>query len=96
MQFGLRGQQLEKCRKITIAGLCQIRVLRVAEKREIKKAVMKYTVENGILPEEGELAVVANPKLSSMGEEAEQTKPKEPFSIDTAELLSPRDPLLTI
>jgi len=43
-----------------------------AVKRDIKEVVVKRMMEKGILPEEGELAGVANPV--SVGEEAEQTK----------------------
>ncbi len=57
--------------------------------------VLKYMVENGILPEEGELAGV-DPISSSGGEGAEQTKPQELISIDPAALPSPQDPLLNI
>ncbi|ROL53222.1 hypothetical protein DPX16_0089 [Anabarilius grahami] len=44
----------------------------------------------------GAQAGVADQIASSVGEGAEQTKPVEPFSIDPAELPSPRDPLLAI
>lgn len=99
-EFAIRPtvQQLPKCLKddlFAIADLCQIKVPRGAVKRKIKEVVVKHMVENGIWPEEGELAGVANP-MSSMGEGAEHTKPGEPFSIDPAEMPSPRDPLLTI
>lgn len=93
------AQQLEKCRKddlFAVADLYQIRVSRSALKREVKEVVLKYMVENGILPEEGELAGVANPISSSGGEGAEQTKPQELISIDPAALPSPQDPWLKI
>ncbi len=99
--FAIRpsAQQLEKCRKddlFGVADLYQIRVYQSVVKREVKEVVLKYMVENGILPEEGELAGVANPISSSGGEGAEQTKPQELISIDPAALPSPQDPLLNI
>ncbi|XP_058631377.1 uncharacterized protein LOC131540481 isoform X2 [Onychostoma macrolepis] len=93
------AQQLEKCRKddlFAVADLYQIRVSRSALKREVKEVVLKHMVENGILPEEGELAGVADRILSSGDEGADQTKPQELISIDPAVLPSPQDPLLNI
>ncbi len=99
--FAIRpsAQQLEKCRKddlFAVADLYQIRVPRSAVKREVKEVLLKYMVENGILPEEGELEGVADSISSSGGEGAEQTKPQELISIDPAALPSTQDPLLNI
>ncbi|XP_067308228.1 uncharacterized protein [Pseudorasbora parva] len=92
------ADQLDICRKddlFSIADLYQITVPRGAVKRELKDAIYKHLVEQGVLSEERDSAGVAL-RLPGPAGEGEQPKPEELASIDPVDLPSPQNPLLAI